>query len=146
MVFPVLHGGDGEDGHLQALLEVMGMPYALSGPCASALAMDKGLSKRLMRSAGIPTPDWLQVTWDCAPSGGARATVPGTGTGAGAEPDLTLTRIHERVLAEIGFPAGRQAERRRAVRWGSRSSTNPRISWPLSNAWRPPAAPAWSTS
>lgn len=102
-VFPVLHGGDGEDGHLQALLEVMGLPYALSGPCASALAMDKGLSKRLMRSASIPTPDWLQVTWNCAPGGGSRAAIPGTG--AGAEPDLTLARIHERVLAEIGFPA-----------------------------------------
>lgn len=101
MIFPALHGGDGEDGHLQALLEILGLPYALSGPGASALAMDKGLTKRLMRSAGIPTPDWLQVTWNCRAGAGPQVSVPG----AGAEPDLTLERIHERVLAEIGFPA-----------------------------------------
>ncbi|MBK6735155.1 MAG: D-alanine--D-alanine ligase [bacterium] len=103
VVFPALHGGDGEDGHLQALLEVLGYSYALSGPGASALAMDKGLTKRLMRSAGIPTPDWLQVTWNCRPGAAPQVTIPGSG--AAAEPDLTLERIHERVLAEIGFPA-----------------------------------------
>lgn len=102
MVFPALHGGEGEDGHLQAVLEVLGLPYALSGPGASALAMDKGLTKRLMRSAAIPTPDWLQVTWNCA-GGTPQVSIPGSG--AGPEPDLTLERIHERVLAEIGFPA-----------------------------------------
>ena len=64
MVFPALHGGEGEDGHLQAVLDVLKIPYALSGAAASALAMDKSSSKRVMRAAGIPTPDWLQVTWD----------------------------------------------------------------------------------
>ena len=88
--------------HLQAVLEVLGIPYALSGPGASALAMDKGLTKRLMRSADIPTPDWLQVTWNCT-GGTPQVTIPGSA--AGPEPDLTLERIHERVLAEIGFPA-----------------------------------------
>lgn len=103
VVFPALHGGDGEDGHLQALLDVLGIPYALSGAGASALAMDKGLTKRLMRSAGIPTPDWLQVTWNCRPGVPPLVTVPGAGPAA--EPDLTLERILERVAAEIGFPA-----------------------------------------
>jgi D-alanine-D-alanine ligase-like ATP-grasp enzyme len=101
VVFPALHGGDGEDGHLQALLDVIGVRYALSGPTASALAMDKGLTKRLMRSAGIPTPDWLQVTWNCRPGAAPQVSVPG----ASPDPDLTLARIQERVLAEIGFPA-----------------------------------------
>lgn len=101
VVFPALHGGDGEDGHLQALLDVIGVPYALSGPAASAVAMDKGLTKRLMRSAGIPTPDWLQVTWNCRPGSAPQVSVPG----AVPDPDLTLARIEERVLAEIGFPA-----------------------------------------
>lgn len=101
VVFPALHGGDGEDGHLQSLLDVIGVRYALSGPTASALAMDKGLTKRLMRSAGIPTPDWLQVTWNCRPGAAPQVSVPG----AGPDPDLTLARIQERVLAEIGFPA-----------------------------------------
>ncbi len=62
VVFPALHGGQGEDGHQQALLEIMDIPFALSGFAASALAMDEGNTKRVMRAAGIPTPDWLQVT------------------------------------------------------------------------------------
>jgi D-alanine--D-alanine ligase len=62
LVFPALHGGFGEDGHLQALLDIMDIPYALSGPAASALAMDKAAAKRFMRGAGIPTPEWLLVT------------------------------------------------------------------------------------
>jgi len=64
VVFPALHGGQGEDGHLQSLLDIMGVRYALSGATASALAMDKGATKRIMRGAGIATPDWLQVSWD----------------------------------------------------------------------------------
>lgn len=64
VVFPALHGGMGEDGRLQALLDVLGVPYALSGHLASAVAMDKAATKRILRSAGIPTPDWLLVTPD----------------------------------------------------------------------------------
>lgn len=64
VVFPALHGGMGEDGRLQALLDVLGVPYALSGHLASAVAMDKAATKRILRSADIPTPDWLLVTPD----------------------------------------------------------------------------------
>ncbi len=56
VVFPALNGGEGEDGHLQAVLDVMGIRYALSGATASAMAMDKGSAKRIMRAAGVPTP------------------------------------------------------------------------------------------
>jgi len=59
LVFPALHGGSGEDGTLQALLDLTGLPYAGSGRLGCTLAMDKEVSKRLMRAAGIPTPDWL---------------------------------------------------------------------------------------
>lgn len=101
VVFPALHGGDGEDGHVQSLLDVMGLPYAMSGPAASAVAMDKALAKRVMRSAGIPTAEWLQVTWDKA------AHRPGAVAGAaGADRDaLTLERLGARTADEIGFPA-----------------------------------------
>lgn len=58
LVFPVLHGRQGEGGELQALLEVAGIPYAGTGPLGSALAMDKDVAKRLFRHAGIPTADW----------------------------------------------------------------------------------------
>lgn len=58
VVFLGLHGGQGEDGTIQALLDLTGVPYTGSGHLASALAMDKDLSKRLFREAGVPTPDW----------------------------------------------------------------------------------------
>ncbi|MHB8234361.1 MAG: D-alanine--D-alanine ligase family protein [Solirubrobacteraceae bacterium] len=51
-----LHGPDGEDGTMQALLEAIGMPYTGSGPAACMCCTDKVLAKHLMRSAGIPTP------------------------------------------------------------------------------------------
>lgn len=57
--FVALHGGGGEDGRLQALLEAIGVPYTGSGPVGCALAMDKDLTKRLLRDAAIPTADWL---------------------------------------------------------------------------------------
>ena len=59
LFFLALHGGVGEDGTLQALLDMVGKPYTGSGVVGSALAMDKDLSKRLMRDAGIVTPEWL---------------------------------------------------------------------------------------
>ena len=59
VVFPALHGGAGEDGTVQTLLEVGGVAYAGSGPVACALAMDKDLTKRLLRDAGVRTPDWI---------------------------------------------------------------------------------------
>jgi D-alanine-D-alanine ligase len=61
VVFLGLHGGRGEDGTIQALLDLTGVPYTGSGHLASALAMDKELSKRLFRSAGVPTADWVMA-------------------------------------------------------------------------------------
>jgi D-alanine-D-alanine ligase len=61
VVFLALHGGAGEDGRIQAVLDLAGMAYTGSNHIASAAAMDKDLSKRLFRSAGIPTPDWLMA-------------------------------------------------------------------------------------
>jgi D-alanine-D-alanine ligase len=58
VVFLALHGGQGEDGTLQALLDLTSVPYTGSGHLASALAMDKDLSKHLFRAAGVPTADW----------------------------------------------------------------------------------------
>ncbi|HEX6909118.1 MAG TPA: D-alanine--D-alanine ligase, partial [Longimicrobium sp.] len=69
VVFLTLHGGTGEDGTIQALLDLTGLPYVGSGHAASATAMDKDLSKRLFRVAGIPTPDWLMAPADAAEAG-----------------------------------------------------------------------------
>jgi D-alanine-D-alanine ligase len=59
VVFPALHGGTGEDGTLQALLDLGGCTYAGSAMLGCALAMDKDVTKRLLRDAGIRTADWL---------------------------------------------------------------------------------------
>ena len=58
LVFVALHGGSGEDGTLQALLDLTGIPYTGSGHMGSAYAMDKDVAKHLFRAAGVPTPDW----------------------------------------------------------------------------------------
>jgi D-alanine-D-alanine ligase len=52
----VLHGRPGEDGTLQGILEIVGIPYTHSGVLASAMAMQKDLAKVLFRAAGVPTP------------------------------------------------------------------------------------------
>jgi D-alanine-D-alanine ligase len=56
-----LHGGSGENGTVQALLDVIGVPYTGSGHLASALAMDKDLSKRVLRDSGVPVAPWLMA-------------------------------------------------------------------------------------
>ena len=58
VVFLGLHGRDGEDGRVQAALELLGVPYTGSGYLASGVAMDKAVSKRIMDACGIPTPRW----------------------------------------------------------------------------------------
>jgi D-alanine-D-alanine ligase len=59
--FIALHGRFGEDGTVQGALELLGLPYTGSGVMASALAMDKVMTKRIWRAEGLPTPAWQQV-------------------------------------------------------------------------------------
>ena len=61
VIFPVVHGTYGEDGTLQGLLEMAGIPYVGSGVLGSAIGMDKDVSKRLLRDAGLPVVDYLVV-------------------------------------------------------------------------------------
>ncbi len=61
VLFLALHGGRGEDGTLQAVLDLLGVPYTGSGALGSGLAMDKDLAKRLFRAAQIQTPDWVMA-------------------------------------------------------------------------------------
>lgn len=58
IVFLGLHGQDGEDGRIQAALDLLGVPYTGAGHLASAAAMDKAVSKQLMDACGIRTPKW----------------------------------------------------------------------------------------
>ncbi len=59
VVFNAVHGLYGEDGRLQTLLEICNMPYTGSGMVASVVCMDKVLTKRMLRDAGVPTPKCL---------------------------------------------------------------------------------------
>jgi D-alanine-D-alanine ligase len=66
VVLIALHGAAGENGTLQALLDLAGKPYTGSGMMASALAMNKAMAKRLFEHAGIPTPAWQLLPRDAA--------------------------------------------------------------------------------
>lgn len=70
--FVILHGPFGEDGTIQGLLEMMGIPYTGSGVLASSLAMHKGYSKKIFQESGIPTPNFCWVGRDLDPQCGAR--------------------------------------------------------------------------
>ncbi len=61
VVFIALHGRHGEDGTIQGLCEILGVPYTGSGVLASAAAMDKVFTKRILRAAQLPTPDFAVV-------------------------------------------------------------------------------------
>lgn len=62
LFFPIIHGTGGEDGVLQGLLELSGVPYVGSGVASSAIQMDKDFTKRLLAKGGIPVVPWLTVT------------------------------------------------------------------------------------
>jgi D-alanine-D-alanine ligase len=61
VVFPVLHGTYGEDGTIQGMLDLAGLPYVGAGVLGSAIGMDKDVSKKLFRAAGIPVVPWVTV-------------------------------------------------------------------------------------
>jgi D-alanine-D-alanine ligase len=58
----MLHGRPGEDGTIQGLLEIIGIPYSHSGVLASAVAMHKEMTKNVLRAAGVPVPGGMAVT------------------------------------------------------------------------------------
>ena len=72
VVFIALHGGTGENGTVQGMLELLGIPYTGSGVLASALAMNKIMSKKIFEREGIPTPRW-QAARASDPQGALRA-------------------------------------------------------------------------
>jgi D-alanine-D-alanine ligase len=76
VVFPVIHGTFGEDGTIQGLLDLAGLPYVGAGVLGSAVAMDKDVAKRLLQTARIPVVPWLNVyrtDWERNPEENQRA-------------------------------------------------------------------------
>jgi D-alanine-D-alanine ligase len=82
VVFPILHGTFGEDGAVQGLFEMAGLPYVGAGVLGSAAGMDKGTTKALLRQAGIPVCRWIVVR-------------------AGREP---VAEVRARIEEQFGFP------------------------------------------
>ncbi|QBI20008.1 D-alanine--D-alanine ligase [Egibacter rhizosphaerae] len=76
VVFLALHGKSGEDGTVQALLDLMGIPYTGPDATASAIAWDKGVFKGLSARHGIPTPDWVPVSSEAIRDLGAASALP----------------------------------------------------------------------
>ncbi len=85
VVFPVLHGPYGEDGTIQGVFEIAGIPYVGCGVLASAAAMDKDVTKRLAVEAGIPVVPWVSIK-------------------RGDFEDAAADEI-ARVVDDVGFPA-----------------------------------------
>lgn len=79
VVFPVVHGTQGEDGTVQGLLELAGLPYVGAGVLASAVGMDKAIMKRVFREAGLPIVGFSVVTrhqWQKDPNAIERLSFP----------------------------------------------------------------------
>ena len=71
VVFPVMHGTFGEDGTIQGLLDLAGLPFVGAGVLGSAIGMDKDVAKRLLQFAEIPVVPWITVhrhEWEAAPA------------------------------------------------------------------------------
>ena len=83
--FIALHGPGGEDGTVQELLEILGIPYTGPGVAACVRCMDKVLAKHEIRAAGIPTPDWVAFN-------------------ATAFRELGAADLLEEIEAELGYP------------------------------------------
>jgi D-alanine-D-alanine ligase len=74
--FVALHGADGEDGTVQELLELLGIPYTGSGPAACARCWDKVLAKHVLRESGVPTPEFHAFTQTAFRDLGAAEALP----------------------------------------------------------------------
>ena len=111
VVFLALHGGQGENGTVQALLDVIGVPYTGSGPLGSAVAFDKDMAKHVLRDAGVQVPRWTMAPVDAA----AVARDPGfpcvvKPSNEGSSVGLTLVRDPKDLVAAIALAARYDAE------------------------------------
>lgn len=111
VVFLAMHGGGGEDGTMQALLDLARVPYTGTGKLGSALAWDKDVAKRLFRAAGVPTPDWLMAPAD-APEVERALGFPVIvkPNGQGSTVGLTLVESPDALAGAIEHAAGFDAE------------------------------------
>ena len=118
VAFVALHGRGGEDGTVQELLELVGVPYTASGPSACSRCMDKVVAKHELRAAGLPTPDFYAFSQAAFEELGAGARAAGA-RGAARLPDRRQAR-------RAGLGARHQVRPHRRRRAGARSSPRSR--------------------
>lgn len=104
--FLALHGGSGEDGTIQSLLDVAGVAYTGSDRLGCSLAMDKEVTKRLLRDAGIPTPPWMTGA-PTADQVEAELGLPVIVKAAGGGSSLRLHLAHDRAELEAALADSR---------------------------------------
>jgi D-alanine-D-alanine ligase len=122
VVFPVLHGPHGEDGTIQGLLEMAGIPYVGSGVLASAAAMDKGAMKALFANAGLEQAAYVVVTdrdWR-RDRAGSLARVEALGLPLFVKParagsSLGITKVKDLALLESAIEEARRHDPRVVV-------------------------------
>ena len=83
VVFIILHGGSGEDGTIQALLDLVNIPYTGSGVLGSAIAMNKQMAKNIFIANEIPTPEFFVIDY---------------------EQNLSIDSVDKRIESSIGYP------------------------------------------
>jgi D-alanine-D-alanine ligase len=103
VAFNALHGRYGEDGCVQGLLEVMGIPYTGAGVLPSALAMNKAMTKAIWRANGLPTPRWSLITASARPPRVLPAAPPVVvkPNGEGSSVGVTIVRRRADLTAAI---------------------------------------------
>ena len=110
VIFPVLHGTYGEDGTVQGLLDLAGLPYVGSGVIGSAVGMDKDMQKRLFQQAKLPVGEFLAVLrseWEKGrderlEAGGEEIQVPGIRQAG----DAGIFGGHEQGAQTLGIAGG----------------------------------------
>ena len=110
MVFLALHGGEGEDGTIQAMLDLARVPYTGSGHLASALAMDKDLSKQLFRAAGVATADWAMTGYRAGPIPDAQQLVAALGLPIVVKPSKQGSTVGLTIVREASALAAAVAD------------------------------------
>jgi D-alanine-D-alanine ligase len=120
VVFPVLHGPCGEDGTVQGMLELAGIPYVGAGVLGSAVAMDKAMTKTILDQAGLPQAPWRLIyrsDWEREPGAVAEWITDAIGYPCFVKPanlgsSVGITKVHDPSELPGGIGAAARLDRR----------------------------------